>query len=83
MKDFDQELCVVILSIKSDINKRIWEKARFFFWLVWGQGTNLHHSSDNAGSLTHSATRELQRSKLIFIKHMRTFHLEALYKFNI
>lgn len=40
-------------------------------WKLPGQGLNLHHCSDNAGSLTHYATREF--SLLFFhIYHKET-----------
>ena len=44
-------------------------------WKFQGQGANLHHSSDqshssdNAGSLTHGATRELLKLMLLFLKN--------------
>ena len=58
------------------ISSKPWQKKKkktcflfcFVFWLnllcIWkfpGQGSNQSHSSDKAGSVTHWATRELQR----------------------
>ena len=52
-------------------------------WEFWGQGLNLCHSSDNAGSLTHWATRELLTSSILIIVHPNSSLKGCLYVISI